>query len=226
MQGKDIGEKLFQSACSKYRKVLIKKGRPLLYQGEIPTMAFVIKTGIVKVFNITSGGDEKIVGYDGSNGIIPIGWFFNRVPVSMYYYDTFTDCELYRVPKEELHNIINSNKEIIRFLLDQTASRYISSTMHVHALEQSRASNKLLYVLQFLALRFGKKLSKSSYEINMRLTHQDIANLMGTTRETTSTEIGSLVKKGVLVNKDLKFIFNTDKALRMLGEDDFGQIVL
>lgn len=189
-------------------------------------MAFFIKKGVVKVYNITSGGDEKIVGYESAGSLLPLGWLFDRAPVSLYYYDTFTDCEVYRLPKSEIRKVINSNHKATMALLDQMISMYIGATMHLHALEQSRASNKLLFIMQFLVLRFGRPINKTENEIDLRLTHQDIANLMGTTRETASSEISQLTKAGVLRIKDFKYIVNTDKAQRLLGEEDFGEVTL
>lgn len=211
---------------SKYPVRTVIKDRPLLYQGEIPPMAFYIKSGVVKMYNITQSGEEKIVGYESSGGVIPLEWVFGRSPVSSYYYDTFTDCELYRVSKAEILEAINSDPKIALSMLDRFVSMYIGSNIHLHALEQSKARHKLLYIFQYLVLRFGKKVRGNNYEIDLRLTHQDIANLIGSTRETASSEIGKLIKDKVIVSKDPRYVIDTDKALRLLGEADFGDLKL
>jgi CRP-like cAMP-binding protein len=91
----------------------------------------------------------------------------------------------------------------------------------LHALEQSKVRQKLLAMLQYLALRFGKPNVGSKHRINLRLTHQEIANLLGATRETTSTELGKLTKEGVVKIDNSQYLIDTDKAQRLLGEDDF-----
>jgi CRP-like cAMP-binding protein len=222
----DIGEDQLEAIMSEYPVRTILKGRPLLYQGEIPTMGFYVKRGIVKLYNITSQGEEKIVGYESAGGLLPIEWLFSRVQVALYYYDTFTDCEVVRVPKDDLISKLNPNPEAARAFLDRSVSMYIGATMHLHALEQSKARQKLLSIFQYLVLRFGKKVSDNSHSIELKLTHQEIANLIGTTRETTSTEISKLSKEGVLEIVDTQYVVNTDKALRLLGEEDFNQVKL
>jgi CRP/FNR family transcriptional regulator, cyclic AMP receptor protein len=224
--GLNLNEKLLRSYYSKYPVRLIKKGRPLFYQGEIPRTAYFVKSGVVKFYNITSSGEEKIVGYEGNDGLLPNEWIFNKSPVALYYYDTFTDCEVYSIPRSELIQIINSDKNIAVSLLNRYISMYIGSTMHLHALEQLKAREKLLHILQYLVLRFGKEESKNCYRIELRLTHQDIANLVGLTRETVSTEISKLRKDKILTIKDLHYVVDTDKALRILGESDFNDLVL
>jgi len=222
----DTGESHLENLMSAYPSRDIPKGRPLLYQGEIPTMGFYIKKGIVKLYNITNQGEEKIVGYESPGGLLPIEWLFGRAQVALYYYDTFTDCEVVRIPKDELIDKLNADPDASRAFLDRSVSMYIGATMHLHALEQSKARQKLLSIFQYLVLRFGKKISGSKHRIDLKLTHQEIANLIGTTRETTSTEISKLSKEGVLEIVDTLYVIDVDKAVRLLGEDDFSQLKL
>jgi CRP/FNR family transcriptional regulator len=222
----DTGDRQLEAILIDYPSRTILKGRPLLYQGEIPTMGFYVKEGIVKLYNITNQGEEKIVGYESAGGLLPIEWLFSRAQVALYYYDTFTDCEVIRFPKDELIDKLNHNPDAARTFLDRSVAMYIGATMHLHALEQSKARQKLLSIFQYLVLRFGDKVNGPNYKINLKLTHQEIANLIGTTRETTSTEISKLTKEGIIEIIDTLYVVNTDKAVRLLGEDDFNQLKL
>jgi CRP-like cAMP-binding protein len=158
--------------------------------------------------------------------LVPSGWLFSKSPAALFYYDSFTDSQLYSVPKNELISFINSNPIVARSLLDHYASMYTGAIMHLHALEQSRARDKLIHIFQYLALRFGKPIDKTIYRIELRLTHQDIANLIGITRETVTAEISKLSKTGVIKSENLHYIVDTNKALRQVGENDFDQVNL
>lgn len=212
--------------CSKYPLRQFKKDRPLFYQGEVPQTAFFVKSGVIKVYNITTGGEEKIVSYESTDGILPTGWIFNKSPAAMFYYDTFTDCQLYSIPRKDLIDFINSHHAAATAILDRYISLYTGATMHLHALEQSRARDKLLHIFQYLVLRFGEKVGDTTYKIDLRLTHQDIANLIGITRETVTAEISKLTKSGTIKSENLHYIVDTDKALRLVGENDFDQVAL
>jgi CRP/FNR family transcriptional regulator, cyclic AMP receptor protein len=204
----------------------LSKNRPLLYQGEIPTMAFYIKSGIVKIYNITGDGEERVVGYENSGGLMPIEWLFGRSQVSLYYYDTFTDCEVIRVPKPELIEYMNSNPGVALSYLDRSLAMLMGSTIHLHALQQPKARQKLLYIMQYLVLRFGRPAKQNKQTIDLRLTHQEIANIIGITRETVSTEISKLIKEKVLAIDDYRYVVDMDRAVRLLGEDDFNNLNL
>lgn len=222
----EADSKSFDQLLSKYQVREIAKSRPLLYQGEIPNMAFYIKQGIVKIYNITADGEERVVGYESNGGLIPIEWLFSRSQVSLYYYDTFTDCEVVRLPKEELIDTLNKNPKAALTYLNRSLAMLMGSTIHLHALQQPKARQKLLYIMQYLVLRFGKEKSKDKQMIELRLTHQEIANIIGITRETVSTEISRLIKENVLAIDDYRYVVNMDKAIRLLGEDDFNNLDL
>jgi CRP/FNR family transcriptional regulator, cyclic AMP receptor protein len=219
-------EEVLRSFCAKYPLRHFKKDRPLFYQGEVPQSAFFIKSGVIKVYNITTGGEEKIVSYEAEGSLVPSGWIFSKSPAALFYYDAFTDSQLYSIPKAELINFMNANHLAATTLLDHYASMYTAAIMHLHALEQSRARDKLLHIFQYLALRFGKPLDKNTYRVELRLTHQDIANLIGITRETVTAEISKLSKAGVIKSENLHYIVDTNKALRQVGENDFDQVNL
>jgi CRP/FNR family cyclic AMP-dependent transcriptional regulator len=222
----DYKDDILRELFDRHPSRIIKKGRPLFYQGEIPRSALFIKSGVVKLYNISASGEEKVVGYEGENAILPSEWLFGRSPVSLYYCDTFIDSEVTSIPRDEIIDYINSKSDVSRALLDRYISMYIGSTMHLHALEQLRSGDKLLHILQYLVLRFGKQTSKNHFQIPLRLTHQEIANLVGLTRETVSTEIGKLKKSGIITIKDVYYVVDIDKAVRVLGESDFNELVL
>jgi CRP/FNR family cyclic AMP-dependent transcriptional regulator len=219
-------DEALRSFCARFPLRQFKKDRPLFYQGEVPQTAFFVKSGVVKVYNITTNGEEKIVSYEAEGSFLPGAWLFGKSPAAMFYYDTFTDSQLYSIPRLELMEFINTHHTIATTVLDRYVSMYTGATMHLHALEQSRARDKLLHIFQYLVLRFGKSQGGTIYKIDLRLTHQDIANLIGITRETVTAEISKLSKTGVIKSENLHYIVDTDKALRMVGENDFDQINL
>jgi CRP/FNR family cyclic AMP-dependent transcriptional regulator len=219
-------DNILRDFCSKYPVRHFKKDRPLFYQGEVPQTAFFIKSGVIKVYNITTAGEEKIVSYEAEGSLVPSGWLFAKSPAALFYYDSFTDSQLYSVPKRDLMSFLNSNHLAATSLLDHYASMYTAAIMHLHALEQSRARDKLLHIFQYLSLRFGKPLDKTVFRIELRLTHQDIANLIGITRETVTAEISKLSKSGIVKSENLHYIVDTNKALRQVGENDFDQVNL
>jgi CRP-like cAMP-binding protein len=94
--------------------------------------------------------------------------------------------------------------------------------MRLNALQHSRASDKLIYTLHYLAVSHGRPTSDPQViEILLALTHQDFANLTGLTRETTATELNKLkTRKVISYGKRVPYTVNL-KQLNALLNDQF-----
>jgi len=67
-----------------------KKGEVIIFQGEVPRTAFVIKSGTVKVYNLSVGGDEKPVTFYSADNTFPASWVYGKAANALYYYEAFT----------------------------------------------------------------------------------------------------------------------------------------
>ncbi len=175
-----------------------KKGEIILFQGEAPRSAYAVKNGVVKAYNLSASGDEKPIAFYGSGSVFPGSWVYGKVPSAVYYYEAFDSVEVYVLPREEYVGFIKKSPELLFQELEGYVSDEVGKTMRLNALQHSRASDKLVYTLHYLAMSHGKRLKPNLMEITLSLTHQDFANLTGLTRETTATELNKLKGLGVI----------------------------
>lgn len=213
----------FQKFLKQYHTRRFQKGEIVLVQGEVPTCAYVIKTGIVKTYNLTAEGDEKPISFDGKDEVMPIGWVFHKLRYAQYYYEAFTDCELYCIPRDEYTTFLKRDPGVAFEMYSDLVSAHINYQMRVNALEQSKASDKVLNTLHFLCLRFGKDVQQDTVRIELPLTQQELANFMGLTRETTGIELKRLQKKGIITYRRQNYVVKTSELNDLLDEDyDMG----
>jgi CRP/FNR family transcriptional regulator, cyclic AMP receptor protein len=201
-----------------------KKHSILLYQGEAPRMAFVVVSGVVKVYTINKAGEEQIVAFHAAQDIFPSPWIFSKATTTLYYYEALTDCEVLTLPRDELIDVIVSSPELLRSTLDYFVTNYTGMLMRVTALEQARAREKIMFTLYYLLFRYGRQHKPGRYTIELGLTHSIIASLVGLTRETTTTELSKLKRQKVLDYNLHEYIVNKEKLERLLGEDAFQDI--
>jgi CRP/FNR family transcriptional regulator len=175
-----------------------KKGEIIVFQGEAPRTAYVIKSGVVKTYNLNSNGDEKPVGFNAENDIFPAHWTFYKAPSALYYYEALTDTQLYHVPRDDYLKFLKAHPDVTYAQLEHMVTDHLGNMMRINALQHSRASDKLIYTLHYLALSQGHPVSPEEVEIGLNLTHQDFANLTGLTRETAATELNKLKLLGVI----------------------------
>ncbi|MBW3568613.1 Crp/Fnr family transcriptional regulator [Candidatus Parcubacteria bacterium] len=198
-------------------------GSTIYYQGEVPRSACILVGGIVRVYSISAQGDEQIVVYHVPGEILPSSYIFGKATSALFFYEALTTCDVCFVPKKDFLEYMQAKPERVNALLDYFTTNYSASLIHVNALEQPKARDKLLYILYYLCQRYAKQNSEKA-QIPFALTHQNLASLVGLTRETTATEMNKLKKEGLLTYNSQKYVINMEKLLNLIGEDSFRKI--
>ncbi len=196
----------------------VSKGEVILQQGETPEHGFAVKRGIIKITNVSGDGNEKIISFKITNDLFPVCWIFSKTNATLFYYQAHTDCELYTIDKEMIEHQLESEPEFVRSLLDKQVNDFISDSLQIDALAQSKASIKLLYMFRHLSLRFGRKMNNGFIRIQVPLTQSELASLTGLTRETTILELHKLKRSAVISSRHKYYTVNTDR-LRNLIDD-------
>lgn len=204
-----------------------RKGEIIIFQGEAPRTAYVVKKGVIKVYNLNSNGDEKPVGFHTEDNIFPAPWTFYKAPSALYYYEALTDVELYHVPRDDYLLFLKAHPDEMYAQLEHLITDHLGSMMRLNALQHSRASDKLIYTLHYLALSQGKAISPQEVEITLNLTHQDFANLTGLTRETAATELNKLKLLGVIsYGKNSPYRIKIRELNRALNDQSIAEVTL
>jgi CRP/FNR family transcriptional regulator, anaerobic regulatory protein len=224
MTAETIMEELYTELEGKSLVRHIKKRTVLLYQGEVPRSAYIVKKGIIKVYSINSSGNEQIVSFYVTGDIFPISWIFGKATTTLYYYETLTDCELLAVDKITMHNAVYGKTRLLIKVFDYITTNYTSALLRITSLEQSRASEKIMFTLYYLLFRFGKEVKPGIYSVRLELTHVVIADLVGLTRETTAIELNKLKKLGIVKYDSKEYVINRTKLEHLMGEDSFGSL--
>lgn len=199
-----------------------------MFQGEAPRDAYIVKKGTVKVYNLDGQGREQLIYFNSDLDVFPFAWIMGKAPSALYFYEAFTDVEVYQLPRERFVDFLRADKDLLFRNLEMQAARDHSQTMRLNALIHSKASDKLAHTLQYLIQNHGIRRSNSNtVTIGILLTQQDFANLTGLTRETTAVELGKLKKRGVIAYKSGGFYqINLQRLQRLLSDqfmDDLDQ---
>lgn len=190
----------------------------MVYQGEAPRTLYAIRSGFVKIYDLSSDGNEQMVGLAGKYDFIPSELLFTRNVAAQFFYASFTPVEVYAVRREELAERIRHNPEALFHIIQTVSEKYNGLRRHLTAVQKPRAREKIVYVLYFLASYFidgGYMPAQADLQkVAIPLTQQDIANLVGVTRETAAHELKQLKNEGyIMYNKSAFFINNTLESL-------------
>lgn len=149
----------------------------------------IVYRGIAQIQTFHYSGDESVVGLIGP--MMPFSRTFTDLDA--YYVHALTDVDLLRFSWQDVQK---SPK--LAMTMNQLLVRRLQQTEILLTLQnKSKLDERLLRLLIFLAREFGKE-SSEGIRIDIRLTHQQIANIVGTTRVTVTRLIGEFKRKSLL----------------------------
>jgi CRP/FNR family transcriptional regulator len=202
-------------------------GTIILYQGEVPRHACVLVKGLVRVYSISSLGEEQIVTFHVTGEFFPSSWIFGKTSSTIFFYEAVSDCEIAFMPRKELIDYMLAEQPRMHAMLDYFTRSYAASLVRINALEQPKARDKLAYTLFYLCQQHGIATNKNdAVEIDITLTHQSLAGLVGLTRETTAVEMNKLKKQGVITYDQQQYTVYTKKLFELMGEESFKNITI
>jgi CRP/FNR family transcriptional regulator len=191
-------------------------GQLIMMQDDVPKHLYAIKTGYVKGYDINHDGIEQIVWFGVKSHIFPLPWAFHLKQENSFFYSAFTDTELYVIDLGDFLDFLESNPEASFEMNRRLARWYFDLLMRLQAAEKPKAGEKLVYILSFLCRRFSRDVGEERVEVNIPFTHQDLANLVGLTRETVTIELKKLKTKGYIDYNKQHFIVYPDRLGELL----------
>jgi CRP-like cAMP-binding protein len=203
----------------RYKTVRYKKGDIVLMQNVVPSYAYAVKSGVMRSYMVAADWDERSVSFITENEVFPICWLFSKTASTLYYYVAHTDCELYVMKKDEFQEFISSSASVSYALLDHSINDYVTKTLQITALEQTKAISKILHTMNYFALRYGHELSKDIIKINIPLTQKDIASFSGMARETVASELSKIRDKNILTTKSKFYTVNITNLRQYIKDE-------
>ncbi len=208
-----------QRFLSKYDGRTYKRGQIILFQGESPRYVYLVKSGLVKTYNIDYDGKEQFINLESVGSTFPRLWIWGKESSSHYYYEALSDCDIYVLPKPAYINFVMSDPELQKAEMASILNDYANSNTRLNALLYTRASDKIAHIIKYLANTYAPDSKNETLKINIKLTHQHLASLTGLTRETVSVELNKLKSKGVLSYKPSEYKINVAKLDQILKKE-------
>jgi CRP/FNR family cyclic AMP-dependent transcriptional regulator len=183
---------------SKSPIITYRKNDIIIRADDVPSGVFYLKNGFARLYSISENGRELTLNIFSPGSFFPMIWALGNIPNS-YFYQAITPTEFYRLPKNVVIEFIQKNPDVL-FDLNRRILRGMDGLLtNIDHLLSGNSKNRIVAGLLILAKRFGEKNKNGKTVITIPLTHQDLANLSGLTRETTSLILENLEKEGIII---------------------------
>lgn len=207
-----LAVKNIDSFFSRYQPMTYKKGELILRAEDVPFGVYFLKSGFVRQYLLSPSGETFIVHIYKPGSFFPLTWILNDTP-NVYHFEAMSPVAVVRAPKDLFLEFLKQHSEVLYYATQRLALGLSGFVSRVAQLVLDDAYTKTILLLLYYADNFGEK-TKEGTMLSIPLTHREIASWIGTTRETASLQVETLVKKGFLTTKGRLLIIRDVNALQ------------
>ena len=184
-----------------YSEVIFKEGEFVITPEDTISHIYFIKKGSIRMYSVSEKGDEITHTIFREGSFIPIMMILGNIP-NKYYFVASEKAVTRKAPQSEVLAFLQENPDCLLDLAKRFAAA-IGGLMTRIENGTMDSAHKITQLILYLATKFGEK-DGSSVSITLPLTHEDIANWVGITRETVSRQMEKLKKQGVITTHNKK----------------------
>lgn len=204
--------KKLEQFFAQFHLLSYKKRETILRAHDTPHGVYYLKRGYVRVFSVSHTGEELTLIIFKPHDFFPILWGIADRQIA-YYIEAMTSVELWRAPRESFTAFLTKNPDVLFVLTQRIIIRLGGLLTRMEYLVFGSASSKVASILLILAERFGRT-DAGNTVIQVPLTHKDIANLVGITRETASIELKKFENEKIISHTKRLFVIHNFKNLK------------
>jgi CRP/FNR family cyclic AMP-dependent transcriptional regulator len=188
-----------------------KKNEVILYEEDTNEFMYIVLFGKVIVVKMTEDGKEIILATH------QLGEFFGEMslidgrtsPATVLA----TENSLVAIiSKKDFYSLLTDYPKVLEKMLQILCSRLRDSWKRIHMLNFKNAAQRVKMLFLTLSFDKGEK-EAGGVTLNIKLTHQNIADMIGLTRETVTRVLDKWQKDGEITIKN-KFIHLNSKFLQ------------
>jgi CRP-like cAMP-binding protein len=174
------------------------KGQIILYEGENPTDAFVVKSGAVKIYDIDEDGNEKILHIIKPLGIFPVIFMFGTAGQTSTFYTTVADSDLYVLSRADFEDRLKNDPPLVLYCMRWFANEVQEMMRRMSSLEKTSTRDKLIATLGYLSRQHCGPSRAGWQQVTFPISHQLLADMIGVTRESTTMVMKDMQKEKIV----------------------------
>ena len=196
-------EELVRMSNCKTSKV-IKKGEILFDEGEHINGVFCIKDGICKISKMSENGRNQIISLVTKGDLLGERSLISDEVANLKAI-ALNDMEVCFIPKEEIIKDLEKNANFSMSVLKDMASSLKQADNVIVDMAQKTVKQRLAETILNLEAKFG---TNEDDTIDVHLSREDIANIIGTATESAIRLLSDLKKKKIIAfkGKDISII--------------------
>lgn len=195
------------------------KGAVLFVEGQAPRGIFVLCKGRVKLSICATDGKTLIVKIAEPGEVLGLSASVSGKPYELTA-ETVDPCQVNFVKHEDFLRFLKEHSDACFKVAEQLSEKYNTACHEVRALGLSHsAGEKLAKLLLEWSSKNGEA-AKQEPRLKLSLTHEEIAQMIGTSRETVTRLFADLKKRQIIQTKGSTLVIRNKGALRLIATNN------
>ena len=176
----------------------VDRSKTIFFPGDPAERVYLIRRGAVRLTRVYESGEEITVALLRENSLFGVLSLLTGHRSDRFYHAVaFTKVEMTSAPAGSVRNALEGDSGVGLLLLQGLSSRILQTETMIETLTHRDMSSRLVSFLLVLCRDFGVP-SEKGITIDLRLSHQGIAEAIGSTRVTITRLLGDLRNLGLL----------------------------
>jgi CRP-like cAMP-binding protein len=197
LSAKNGDSSLLKKFFAGHKKIIYKKNQLILQAEDSPQGVYFLAKGFVRVYTISEQGNELTVNIFTKESFFPMFWAINDT-ANFYYFEAMSEVVVYRAPRQAFLDYIHTDIAVMNSINELILHSLSSTLIRLQYLVLGNACQRVSCVLVMLFRRFGKIRKSGMQIISFPITQQQVADLIGLTRESVGSVMRNLEQKKII----------------------------
>ncbi len=181
--------------ASRTRKV--KRGETVYLPADAADGVLLVASGRIKICHMTNEGKQSILVF------VEPGEIFGELAVvdptiRQEHAEAVEATQIVLIPREEVVRVMRAHPELTMGITKLIGVRRRRVERRLRNLLFHSNRERLVHLLLELLEQYGRPADDYGYDLSIKLSHQEMANIIGSTRETVTVVLGELQREGLI----------------------------
>ena len=192
------------------------EGSILFVEGQSPRGIFVLCKGRVKLSMGSSEGKTLILQIAEVGEVLGLGATVSGRPYELTA-ETLDPCQVNFVKREDLLHFLKNHAEACFKVAEQLSEKYNHTCHELRSLGLSHSAEEKLAKLLLEWISKNGEASKLEPRLKLSLTHEEISQMIGTSRETVTRVFAAWKKRRIMQGNKSSLVIRNKATLRLIA---------
>ena len=191
-------------------------GSVLFTEGQAPRGVFVLCSGRVKLFTCSRAGKSVILRIARAGEVLGLSATISGKPYALAA-ESLEPCQVNFVKREHFLRLLREHNDACSRAVQELSDKYHNACIEIRSLGLSHSAAEKLCRLLVESSSHNGEAEKQQPRLRLGLSHEEIAEMIGTSRETVTRVLSELKRRRIVQVKGATLLICNRAALEGLA---------